>query len=54
MQRSFVAAVPIGCYNFLDDPPEEAILLLEAALIFCQEPVELIKQHPTEDRALRM
>jgi len=30
------------------------ILLLKAALVDCQEPVEVMEQHPIEDRALRM
>jgi hypothetical protein len=43
VQRGFVAAVPIGCYNFRDDGPAEAALLLEAALILRQEPLEMMK-----------
>ena len=49
-----VTAVQTALHDFLDDRPEEAILLLEAALIFSQEPVEVMEQHPVEDGALGM
>ena len=38
-----MAAVEVALDDLLDDGPEEAVLLLEAALIFCQEPVEVMK-----------
>jgi len=49
-----VAAVQIALYDFLDDRPEEAVLLLETALVFGEELVEMMKKHPVEDGAFRM
>jgi hypothetical protein len=49
-----VAAVEIALDDLLDDRPELAVLLLETALVRCQEPVEVMEQHPIEDRTLRM
>jgi len=49
-----VAAVQIPLDDLLDDRPEIPLLPLEPALIFGQEPVEMMEQHPVEDRALRM
>jgi hypothetical protein len=49
-----VAAVEVALDHILDYGPEEAILLLEAALIVCQETVEVMKQHSVEDGPLRM
>jgi hypothetical protein len=40
--------------HFFDDPTEEAIFLLEAALILGQERVEVMKKHPVEDGPLGM
>jgi hypothetical protein len=40
--------------HFLDDRPEEAALLLEPALILREEPVEIVKKHPVENRAFWM
>jgi len=49
-----VAAVEVALDDFFDDRPEEAVLLLEAALVLRQEPVEVMKKHPVEDGPLRM
>jgi len=49
-----VAAVQIALHNLLDDRPEEAILLLETALILRQESVEVMKYHPVECSPFRM
>jgi hypothetical protein len=49
-----IAAVEIALDDILDDRPEMAVLLLEAAFVDSQEPVEMMKQHPIEGRALRM
>jgi len=49
-----IAAVQIALDDFLDDRAEEAVLLLEAALIFCQESVKVVEQHPVEDSPFRM
>jgi hypothetical protein len=38
-----VAAVQIALDDFFDDGAEETAFLLEAILIFCQEPVEIMK-----------
>jgi hypothetical protein len=40
--------------DFLDDRPEEAVLLLETRVIFGQEPVEAMEQHPIKDGPLGM
>jgi len=40
--------------GFLDNRPEEAILLLETAPVFGEELVEMMKKHPVEDGAFRM
>ncbi len=42
------------CGHFLDDRPEEAVLLLEAALIIGQELIEMMEQHPIENSLLGM
>ena len=47
-----VFAHPLG--HFLDDRPKEAVFLLEAALIFSQEPIEVMEQHSIEDSLFRM
>ena len=49
-----VATIQITLHDLLDDKPEVAIFLLEAALILSQKLVEVMKQHPIEHRALRM
>jgi hypothetical protein len=41
-----IAAVEIALDHILDDGPEEAVRLLEPALILGQEPVEVMKQDP--------
>jgi hypothetical protein len=40
--------------HFPDDRPEIAVFPLEARLIFDEEPLEVVKQHPVEDGPLRM
>jgi hypothetical protein len=47
-----VAAVEAALHDLLDNWAEEAVLLLEAALILGQEPVEIMEQHPIEDSPL--
>jgi hypothetical protein len=49
-----IAAVQVALDHLLDNGPEETVLLLEAALIFYQELVEVMEQHPVEDSALGM
>ena len=49
-----VPAVQIALHDFLDDRPEEVVLLLEPALILHQKPVEIVKKHPGENRAFWM
>jgi hypothetical protein len=49
-----VAAVEVSFNDFFDDGPEEAVLLLIAALIFRQELVEVMKKRPAKDSLLRM
>ena len=43
-----VAAVEVALDDFLDDGPEEPVLLLEAALILVQETVEIMEQHSVD------
>jgi hypothetical protein len=38
-----IAAVKVALDHLLDNGPKEAVLLLEAALIFSHEPVEVMK-----------
>jgi hypothetical protein len=47
-------AVEIALDDLLDDRPEMTELLLNKALVDCQDPVEVMEQHPIEDRALRL
>lgn len=47
-----VGAVEITLYCLLDDRSEVSVLLLEAALIFGQEPFEVMEEHPVESGAL--
>jgi hypothetical protein len=49
-----IAAVQIFFNDVLNDGPEEPVLSLEAALILDQEPLEIMEEHPVEDRALGM
>jgi len=49
-----VAAIKIALDHRLDDRPKKTVRPLEAALIFRQEALEIMKKHPVEDRALRM
>jgi hypothetical protein len=49
-----IPAVEIALDDLLDDGPEEAMLLLEAALILGQKTVKEMKQHSVENSALGM
>ncbi|MDI6699602.1 MAG: hypothetical protein QME85_11840 [Candidatus Saccharicenans sp.] len=49
-----VTTVEIALDDFFDDRAQEAILLLEAALILRQEAVEVMEEHPIKDSPLRM
>ncbi len=49
-----IAAVQIALDNVLDDRPEIPVFPLEAALIFRDKPLEMMKKHPIEDGAFRM
>lgn len=49
-----IAAVQIALDDFLDDRAEEAVLLLEAALILGQETLEIMEQHPIKGGPLGM
>jgi len=51
---SGIAAVEITLDDLLDDGPEEAVLPLEPALVFGDEPFEMMEKHPVEDGPLRM
>jgi len=48
-----VAAVDVELHD-LDYRPEKTVLPLESALIFGEEPVEMMEKHPVEDGPLRM
>jgi len=49
-----IAAIEVTLDDFPDDWPEMTVLLLKTAFVDRQEPVEVMEQHPIEDRALRM
>jgi hypothetical protein len=49
-----VTAIEVALDDILDDGPEEAVLLLESALVLRKEPVEVMKQNPVECSALGM
>jgi hypothetical protein len=49
-----VAAIEVALDHLLDDRPEIPVLLLEPALVLGQELVEMMKEHPVEDRAFGM
>jgi len=49
-----IAAVEIALDDILDDRPEMAVLLLKTAFVDRLEPVEVMEQHPIEDRPLWM
>jgi di/tripeptidase len=49
-----VAAVKIALDDLLDDRPEITIVPLEPALVFGDEPLEMMKKHPVENGAFRM
>ena len=49
-----VTAVQVALDDLLDDRPEEAVLLLEAALVLDEESVEIVKENAVEDGALGM
>lgn len=48
------AAVQVALNHLLDDRPEEAVLLLETAVIFCQEAVEVMEEDAVEDGVFGM
>jgi len=50
----WVAAVQIALNDFFDDGPEEAVLLLKAALVLREKAVEIVEKHSIEDRPLGM
>lgn len=41
-------------YNYLDNRPEVAVVLLKMALVVCEEPVEVMEQDPVENGPLGM
>jgi len=49
-----IAAVKIFFDDILDDRPEITIVPLEAALVFGDEPLEMMEKHPVENGAFRM
>jgi len=49
-----ITAVEIALHDFFNDRPEETVLLLEAALVLREEAVEIVEEHPIEDRPLGM
>lgn len=49
-----VAAVEVAVDHLLDNGTEEPVLFLKAALILCQEPVEVVKEHLVKDGSLGM
>ncbi len=49
-----IAAVQVALHNLLDNGTEEAVLFLEAMLIFCEEAVEVMKKHSVKGGPLRM
>jgi hypothetical protein len=49
-----IAAVKIFFDDILDDQPEETIVPLEAALVFGDEPLEMMEKHSVENGAFRM
>jgi len=49
-----IAAVKIFFDDILDDRPEITIVPLEPALVFRDEPLEMMKKHPVENGAFRM
>jgi len=49
-----VAAVQIALNDLFDDGTEEAVLLLEAALLLREKAVEIVEKHSIEDRPLGM
>jgi hypothetical protein len=49
-----IAAVKIALDDVLDDRPEETIVPLEPALVFGDEPLEMMEKHPVENGPFRM
>jgi len=49
-----IAAVKILLHDVLDDRPEVAVLPLETVLVLGEKPVEMMEEHPIENRAFRM
>jgi hypothetical protein len=49
-----IAAVKIFFDDILDDRPEITIVPLEPALVFGDEPLEMMEKHPVENGTFRM
>jgi len=49
-----IAAVEIALDDLFDDRPEETIVPLEPALVFRDEPLEMMTKHPVENGPFRM
>jgi len=49
--RAGIGAVEVTFDGLFDDRSREAVLFLEAALLFGEEPLEMIEHHPVEDHA---
>jgi hypothetical protein len=49
-----VAAVKTGLDDLFDDRPEITIVPLEPALVFGDEPLEMMEKHPVKNGAFRM
>jgi len=43
-----ITAVQVAIHHFLDDRPEEAVVLLKVALILSQKLIEVVEHHPVE------
>jgi len=52
--RTRVGAVEIALDDLPNDRPEIPELLLETALVFGEETVEMVEEHPAKNRALRL
>jgi hypothetical protein len=51
---TWVATVEVALDDFPDDWPEIVIFPLEPRFVFDDESLEMMEQHPIEDRPLRM
>jgi len=49
-----IAAIEIALDDLLDDRPEKAVFPLEPALVFRDEPLEMVEKHPVENGPFRM